>query len=436
MILDLFKIAYKNLYRHKIKTLLTMTAIAVGIGLYIFMDAWLYGADIDSRRNLINFETGSAKIYAKKYYEKKDELPIYEGFKDYSQIIKKLNQNGYNASPHAVFTGSILSTENELPFIIIGIDPDLEKKVFKYHLYLDTKDSKFINNRENKILIGVKGAKNLKVRVGDNVRLSTIIDIKDQLGKIHHVHQLINLSIAGIVNSPNPKTNGNIAYIPLDILQDENGILLNGKITELCIRKKTKENEIDTQLPDKFEDPKTIIAKLGNDLPDNLVLVNWKEDAKDFLAITRSKTVGNKLLIFILFILALIGITNTILMAIFERTKEIGMLRALGMKDVQIFWLFTIEAWFIGLIGTLIGALLGIIGAYFIIKYGVDYTNIMESANMQDFGYRIVGIFRGAWHPQTIIGCLIMGPIICSLIAMIPAKKAIKMSIVDCLRFE
>ncbi|MCK4797820.1 MAG: ABC transporter permease, partial [Spirochaetes bacterium] len=219
MKINLLSIAFKNLGRHKVKTILTSSAIIISIGLFIFMDALLYGMDIDSRRNLINYETGAAKIYSKAYFEKKDELPMYESYGDYEPIIKKLNEQAYNAAPRAVFVGSLLSVDQELPFILIGIDPQKENTVFKYHKFLE-QDSRFVQNGQFKIIIGVKGAKNLNVGIGDKVRLSTTIDIKDEKGKIKHIHQLIDMSIGGIVNSPNPKTNGNIAYLPLDILQD------------------------------------------------------------------------------------------------------------------------------------------------------------------------------------------------------------------------
>ncbi|MCK4797819.1 MAG: ABC transporter permease [Spirochaetes bacterium] len=429
---NLLSIAFKNLSRHRVKTTLTVLAIAVGIALYIWMDAWLLGMNLDSKRNLINYETGSTKIYSKAYFEKKDELPMYESYGNYKPVINKLNVAGYNAVPHAVFVGSLMSVEHELPFIFVGIDPDEEKKVLKYYKFLE-EGSQFVQNGKFMTIIGVKGAKDLNVKIGDEVRLSTTIDMKDEKGKIRHVHQLIDLTIGGIVNSPNPKTNGNIAYLPLDILQDEQGIMLEGRITEICIRKKGMEEHT---LPDKTESAEFIIDKIGTELPDNLVLVGWQEDAKDFLAMAAGDIVSTYIMIGILFVLALMGISNTMLMAIFERTKEIGMLRALGMNDWDVVRLFIYEAALIGLIGSLIGVAIGIPLDYWIIKYGIDYTKILEDANMQDIGYRIVGIFRGAWNVHTIIGSCIVGTFVAAITAIWPALKAVKMSIVDTLRFE
>lgn len=429
---NLLKLAYRNLWRHKVKTILTSIAIVIGIVFYLFTDSWITGADLESRRNLVNYETGSAKIYSKAYFEKKDELPAYESFNNYGSIIKKLNDESYATALHSVFTGLLLSVEQEMPFLFIGIDPDMERTIFRYDKFLE-EGGEFIKNNEFKILIGVKGAKDLGVKVGDGVRLSTTIDIKDSNGKLKHVHQLINLSIAGIVNSPNPKTNGYIAYIPLGILQDELGLMLNGHVTEICIRKAGVEDYV---LPGEDENPEVIKSKIVDVLPDDLTVVSWKEDAKDFLSIATSKSVGNKIIAYVLFLLAFIGITNTVLMSVFERTKEIGMMRALGMKDFQIFKLFTYEAGLIGFIGSSIGIIIGFFVVHLVVKYGIDFTSMMEEANMDDFGYRVNAIFRGAWNIQTFIGCFILGPIITAFAAMGAARRAIKLSIVDCLRFE
>jgi ABC-type lipoprotein release transport system permease subunit len=429
--MKLLLIAFKNLQRHKVKSILTILAVTVGIALYIFTDSWLYGMDLDSRRNLVSFETGSSKIYSKEYFEKKGELPMYESFGNYKSILDDLDKIGYDGAPHAVFSGELMSQTQELPFLFIGIDPVQEKKIFRYNKYLE--EGTWLNNNEFKALLGVKGAKDLNVKIGDGLRLSTTIDIKDEYEKIHHVHQLIDITVGGIINSPNPKNNGYIAYLPLGILQDKMGIMLNGKITEISIRIK---NANDNALPVKKESPEFLVSQLGTKLPKDLILVSWKEDAKDFLAITRTKQAGNKIIIIILILLSLFGIANTMLMAVLERTKEIGMLRALGMIDSQIFCLITYEAFLIGLIGTFIGIIIGSIGTYWSIIYGIDLTNFMTEMDMENIGYRIVGIFKGAWHISVILGCAFLGPLISALVAMGSAKKSIRMSIVDALDFE
>ena len=66
----------KNLLRHKRRTIITFSAIAIGIGLTIFFDGWLLGADTESIKNLVKYETSHAKIFAANYYEEEEYLPL------------------------------------------------------------------------------------------------------------------------------------------------------------------------------------------------------------------------------------------------------------------------------------------------------------------------------------------------------------------------
>lgn len=90
-------------------------------------------------------------------------------------------------------------------------------------------------------------------------------------------------------------------------------------------------------------------------------------------------------------------------MAIFERTREIGMLRALGMIDKEIIRLFVTETALIGFLGALMGMALGILINCYMIYIGIDLTEILASANMKDIGYRLTGSFKAAWNWSTII---------------------------------
>jgi ABC-type lipoprotein release transport system permease subunit len=423
--------AFKNLGRHKVKTVITAMAVMIGVSLYIFMDAWLLGAKIESQRNIINYEVGSAKIYTKAYFEKEDEKPMYENFGNWESIIKTLEDNGFDAAPRSTFGGSLIGKEGEIPVMITGVIPEIENKIFKYNKYIE-KGGHFIENGKFEILLGALGAYNLKLKAGDSVKLSTVIDKKDESGKVKHINQVMDFKVAGIVNSPNPKTNGNVGYVPLDILQDEAGLLLEGKITEICIR---KHGASFNSLPGKDESKQVIANDLKHVLPADLIVVDWKDEIKDFEAIMKSKSGGSKVFTLLLVIIAFIGIANAMLMAVIERTREIGMLRALGMTDSMILKAFVYEAGFIGLIGSLSGIFIGIIINIYMVNFGLDLSSYMKGFG-SDYGFRVVGEFKAAWNWETIIFSGIIGTLLSALTAILPVKKALKMPVTDALRFE
>ncbi|MDR1654632.1 MAG: ABC transporter permease, partial [Treponema sp.] len=70
-VIEIKRLALRNLARHKVKTILTITAVGISVALYILVDGWLAGVNIDSLRNIANFEIGAAKIQTKAYFDKK-----------------------------------------------------------------------------------------------------------------------------------------------------------------------------------------------------------------------------------------------------------------------------------------------------------------------------------------------------------------------------
>lgn len=435
----LFKIAFLNLKRHKIKSFFTILAIAISVTAFIFVDGFMGGIDIDSRRNLVNFETGESKIYKKRYFDIKEEIPMYETFSNYQEIIESLDKIGYDSAPRIKFGGSLLSKEGELPFLFLGVNPELEKRVFITNKFIEK--GNFLQKGEFEILMGIKGAKDLGVDVGDTVRLTTVIDKKDENNKIKHIHQVIELRVCGLLNCPNPYLNGKIGYIPIDILQDEKGLLLEGGVTEICIRNKNKNL---SELPHRNQSINFIkkhIPQLktlqDKDIKDNdLLLISWYDDALDFISISASKGGVSKMVAIFLIFLSVLGIANTMLMATFERTKEIGMLRSMGMLDKELKLLFIFEAGLIGFIGSVIGVFLGILINIYMTNIGIDMTEILSNMNMDNFGYRVIGIFKSCWNISTMIKAIIGATLIAGIMAIPPVKRALKRSITDAMRFE
>jgi putative ABC transport system permease protein len=430
----LLGLAFKNLSRHSVKTAITVTAVALGIVSYLYMDGFIAGVNTESRRNLVNYEMGAAKIYSRAYWDNKDELPLYEGFRGYQTIREALERAGYSVAPRATFVGTLLSCEEELPFVFAGVEPASEKKMFLYPASIEQAEGgHFPSDGVFEILLGVRGAKDLRVRVRDTVRLSTVIDKRDEAGVLRHINQVIDLVVAGIVNSPDPVVNGYAAFLPLSILQDEMGILLEGSVTELIIRKAGARED---ELPGAFEAPAVIAAKLGDSLPESLMVVGWQDNARDYLAASASDVIQSVVFLGFFFVIVLLVIANTVLMAVLERTREIGMLRALGMGDGAIVRLFSIETGLIGFLGALIGIVLFLPLNYWMVNHGIDYTRMMEDSGITNLGYRVTGVFKSAWNFPTMAWSILGATLLSSVTALFPSIRAVRMAITDAFRME
>jgi ABC-type antimicrobial peptide transport system permease subunit len=158
--------------------------------------------------------------------------------------------------------------------------------------------------------------------------------------------------------------------------------------------------------------------------------MSWKELAHDYVAIAEAKRGASSSILFLVFIIAAVGISNTMLMAMYERIRELGMMRALGMSDKAIHLSFIFEAGGIGLLGALIGTAIGVLINVFLVNKGIDLSFIMRDI---DIGYRIQSIMRGSWSVKTIITSLASGVILSMIVAYFPTRRALKMDIPSCL---
>ncbi|MDR2246538.1 MAG: hypothetical protein LBE17_07720 [Treponema sp.] len=171
-VIELKRLALRNLARHKVKTVLTVAAVSISVGLYIAADGWLTGVNIDSLRNIANFEIGAAKLQARAYYDKKNELPMYENFGGWERHAAALDGAGYDSAPRFVFTGTIYSESLSAPMQFIGCDPAAEARLLHYPEYIES--GRFIRPGAFEIVLGAVTADKLKVGIPQRPTLNEL----------------------------------------------------------------------------------------------------------------------------------------------------------------------------------------------------------------------------------------------------------------------
>jgi ABC-type lipoprotein release transport system permease subunit len=412
------ELAVKNLARYKRRTIITAVAIAVGLMMYIIVDSMLIGAEYESMRNLRWYETSSVRVHDASYWENRMQLPLDKNIAQPYRIIDSLRNEGIVGTPRTTFSADmILSSEDfgedgNLPVLITAVDPQTDNEVFRF---ADTLvEGRLLTPGEDAVVLGSWFAEDLGAKVGYWVTLVT----RGNGG----FYEAMDMQIVGIVNCPNPNVNRTLVMMPIDTAGEY--LAMEGAATEINIL-----------LPDS-KDANDYLGKIQSILDhadDNLVVYSWEELAKDYLAIAEAKRGGTGMILFLVFIIAAVGISNTMLMAIYERIRELGMMRALGMTDVAIHMAFIIEAGGIGLIGSIFGVIFGALGNFFLVNYGISFGMIMRD---MDMGYRIQSVLKGAWNPTAIIIAFFSGVILSMLVAWIPTRRALKMDIPACLRHQ
>ena len=218
--------------------------------------------------------------------------------------------------------------------------------------------------------------------------------------------------------SGDPQIDWYSVVIPLDVGQSS--LDLKQGVTEIDIKLKNIDDA------DRFR------RQLAKEVP-GLEIATWKDLAEDVLAISRAKYAGTFTIFSAIVLIALIGISNTILMAAFERVKEIGMMAAMGMKRGEIVKLFVLEGTMIGLLGSIVGCLLGaLLVGFWMVPYGIDFSQFMRQ--MGPIGYRTTGRFVGVWHPSMFLVAFVFGLVVSALTSLYPAFVASRMEPSEALR--
>ncbi len=415
MITPLLRLALRNLGRHRRRTAITAAALAAGVALFIFMDSMLRGMDSESQRNLVWYETGAGRIVSSAQHAELERPALKHEIVEYRPLLDALAARGVAAAPRIRFAGELFFGEGSLPLRLVGVDPTLDPEVFRLPGSV-LPGGEYLASGVPGLLLGALTAADLEIAVGDFVEVRTRTR--------HGAVQTLELELVGIVNSPNPTINRGVGFLPLDVAQFD--LDLDG-VTEISLG---------TQRT-RFGGPvEREIRRLNEDLattfPD-VVAVGWTDLARDYLALLESDSAGNSIMLFLVFLIAAVGVSNTMLIAVYERIREFGTLRALGMDDAAIRASMVLEAGAIGLLGSLAGVAAGAVATWWLVTWGIDMSGLYGDMNI---GYRVTGIFRGAWNPGTMVAAVCFGVAASMAIALLPARRALKLDIVQCLRYE
>ncbi len=399
--------AFRNLFRHRKRTIITALAIAIGLSMYILIDSMLTGIDQETIQNLVWYETASLRLYTDAYVEEREAFPLNKPIEYPEQVIPSL-QEVYPVSPRTVFLAELLFFEDPYPVggsvnaIVHAISPS-DSSVFRTFEDLQVP-------KNDEIILGGWLAEDIGASIDYPITLLT----RTRDG----YYQTIDLYVKDIVYTPNQITN-RAAFIALDYADAV--LNMEGAVTEISIG---------LPVNTSIEDIDLIGASLAVEFP-HLDGLSWRDQAADFVAIASTKQSSTGFILFLVFIIVAVGISNTILMAVQERKKEIGIMRALGMSKRQIRRLFLAEAGGLGVIGGLFSMVLGALFVLLLVQVGIDYTWIMRDI---DFPYRTTGIIYGAVNIPTFFISFLFGIGISIIMAAIPVRRALKTTVTDTLK--
>ena len=397
------KLGLKNLTRQKRRNGITILIIAFAFFIYLFLDSVMGGMEQLSFNNIINFETGNIQVAYPQYWEEKEELPLENLIylnQDIEESIKKIN-GLLAASPELRFTASLNNGIDEIAIIGLGIVPEKYNEVYATQQYLVA--GSIFTSGESKAVIGERLAELMDLKVDDYITL--LVRTKEE------TFNTIDLEIGGLVNTPHPMINNGIVFVPLDIAQQalnvENGI-------SMITIKTNKEKEINPIIDN--------INRIFQKKNMKIKAYSWRESAETVIAYSTAQDAETAIVLTVILMIGMIGIINNVILSALERTREIGMMKALGMREWEIVLVFMIEASGVGIIGGLAGCLLGAAGVGWMVKYGYDLSYI--GGDMSLYGIPILDKIYGVWNLSSFVFIFFFGIVLALFSSMAPAYWA------------
>ncbi len=402
----IFLLAWRNIGRNKARSIVIMLSVAIGISAGMGVLA-LYKGMMKSRiRTVIDSEVGHLQMQHPEF--KNEYHPSYV-LPDGNLLLKRIQAlpEVKIAAPRSIVQGMLVTTTSSAGVQINGVVPELEYATSQLKQKIQTGEG-FHPNKQNEILIGKKLADKLKLKTGSKLVL-TFSDATDNLVSAA-------FRVTGIYQSGNTPLDELNVYVTMQTL---NELLLTGdSFHQLAIL--LNNDEMVSQTGDQLRQ-----------LAPSLLVESWKELSPETDLMVNTVDQYSYIIMLIILIALAFGILNTMLMSVLERTREIGMMVALGTSRIKVFLLVFMETVFLTIAGTPVGLLLSWLVILYFQKHGLDLSGMGEEM-LASFGYgtMIYPSFPG--EKLFPILMMVIGTAVFS--CLLPVVKALRLNPVEALK--
>ncbi len=377
------KMAWRNIWRNPRRTILTVCAITFASVLLVFMLSFQFGSYETMINTSVKISTGHLQIQAEKYQEKKNIRFVIPDPQTIADIVAKIPEvEAYTFRGQAF---SLISSEDRTYGVVVtGINPQRETKVSRLKKLV--RDGNFLSaNDVNQAVVGRLLAKNLRVTIGDEL---TVLG----QGRDGSIAATV-VQVKGIFSSGIDEFDRSAIQIPLSTFQDI--FSMDDAVHEVVVIAKS------------LSDVSKIKSKIQADLVGlnsrkSLKTLDWQDLMPGLRQAIEMDLVSGLIFYGLLIIVVAFSILNTFLMAIFERTKEFGVMMAIGTSPRRLTKVLLVESMAMTLIGIIAGIILGIVVTYYFQVHGIDFSGGSEL--LSQFG------ITGRMYPKLSLLSVSIGP--------------------------
>ncbi len=364
-----FRMAWKFLSSSKGQTSLIIVGIAVGISIQLFIGLLIQGLQLD----LIDKTIGKAShvtINKEEYFDY--DMNFQNQLLDYDEITK--------VSPVLQTNAFLLTNDSENTVQILGVQNDDIYRIEE--ILIDGKMPE-----DNQVIIG---SFYTDINVGDSIQITSIS------------HGSVELEVIGKYESGVSEVDERIVYTTLETLQGY--MNLDGKVSM-----------VETQIKDIFES-----KKVSNQLSSDLMgfnVENWETQNADLLSALSSQSVSSYIIQVAVVVSVALAISSVLIISVVQKSKQIGILKAMGLTNSGIGQVFMSQGLILGVIGSVLGVAFGILLLVSFTTFAVDES-----------GEAVINI---VYNPVSIAISLLIGIVSAFVASLIPARKSRKLTTIE-----
>jgi len=404
----LLRLASRNLWRNRRRTLLTLSAMVVSLALLSLSLGVFSGMLVDILASTTEQYYGHIVISADGYL---DDHDMYNNFGAEQPLLTQLAQDDavIGVSSRLRGFGLVSHADSSYPAELLGIHPEQEMRVTKLQQQL-TQGSYLTEDDTKGAVLGASLAQKLGVQPGDELIFVT------QAADGSIGNDL--LQVRGIFRTGHNGHDNSLVLVPQAWLQRV--MALKGKVHEIALAINDPLRAADQ------------LERISARLPAGLVATDWGKLLPEMREAIASFDVSRFIFVVILYFATGLGILNTVFMSVMERSREFGILMAIGLRPGQVRSLVLLESLLLGLLGASLGLLFGLLLSLYMSKIGIDLSSWITPVTYA--GGTIQPRLKAILEQRNFIDPAYMLLIVSLLAGFLPARRAAKLLPVEALR--
>jgi len=402
------QIAWRNIWRNKLRSSIIILAVTIGLFGGLAAAGIMKGMVFDMVKNTIETQVSDIQIHNEEYLLNNEIEYYIENSEEKLSEISKL-ENVRAVCQRTKIFGMAATASTGTGVMINGVEPEKEQLVTNISTkFTDSLSSYFASGKKNRIIISQKLAKKLNAKIKSKI----IITFQDFEGNLTGA----SFKVEGIYKTQNA-------------MFDEQNVFVNKTdLDRLLIMPENSSHEI-AVLFNKNVVANHQVSAIKNITP-NLQVQSW-EDIDPYLKLTTSLT-SYMLIIFMSIIMLALGfaIVNTMLMVILERTKELGMIMAIGMNRFKVFKMIMYETTMLALVGGVFGIAISALFTWYFGDVGIDISSVGEGFEQLGYSSVMHPVLETVDYIKVVVLVMITGVIA----SIFPTIRALKMKPAEAVR--